>query len=167
MPIAKIEVDEYECAKCGYKWISRINGINKPRPIRCAKCKLWDWNEGYIDYSERLSRDRIRRKFSRFKSGMFGTFRNVDGDVERLLVWRPSVEDMELILEPMCYLYGDGNAGKIKYDKKSKKYKCVIDSKASAKADGNQLQVSKQLIEYFTERYIAPYRQQQTEIAKP
>jgi hypothetical protein len=159
MPITRVEVDEYECAKCGYKWISRVNGKDNPRPIRCAKCKRWDWNEGYIDIQERYYRDRLRHKFSRFKAGMFGTFRNVDDDVETLLVYRPTVEDMRLILEPMCYLFGDGHAGKIKYDKKSQKYKCVIDNDASSKAEENQLQVSKQLIEYFLEIYTAPYRQ--------
>jgi hypothetical protein len=57
----------------------------------------------------------------------------------------------------MCYRFGEGYAGKIKYDKKRKRYHCVWDSKASAKAEENELQVSKQLVEYFTEKYIAPY----------
>jgi hypothetical protein len=160
MPITRIEVDEYECAKCGYKWISRINGLNKPRPIRCAKGKRWDWNEGYIDSLERWTRDRIRRKFGRFRTNMFGG-RNlvVDDVIERLLVWRPSVYDMRLILTPMSYLYGDGNAGTIKFDKKSKKYKCLIDKNASSKAEENERQVSKQLVEYFLEKYSVPYQQ--------
>jgi hypothetical protein len=89
---------------------------------------------------------------------MFGTFRNVDDDVEKLLVYRPSVEDMRLILEPTCYGFGEGDAGKIKYDEKHKKYKCVINSKASDEAVKTQHQISKQLVEYFTEKYRAPYQ---------
>jgi hypothetical protein len=27
------------------KWISRTNGVSKPTPIRCAKCKRWDLKE--------------------------------------------------------------------------------------------------------------------------
>jgi len=39
MPISKIEVDEYECLRCGYKWINRINDKDGAVPDRCAKCK--------------------------------------------------------------------------------------------------------------------------------
>ena len=46
MPIHKIEVSEYECAHCGYKWINRVNGKNGTVPQRCAKCKRSAWNTG-------------------------------------------------------------------------------------------------------------------------
>jgi hypothetical protein len=47
MPIHKIEVSEYECSHCGYKWINRVNGKDGPMPQRCAKCKRPNWDKGY------------------------------------------------------------------------------------------------------------------------
>ena len=90
---------------------------------------------------------------------MLGSTWNNDSDVSSLLALRPTVEDMHLILEPMCYLFEDGFAGKIKYDKKSNRYKCVYDKKISSIAEENQRQVSKQLIDYFFEKYSATYQQ--------
>jgi hypothetical protein len=52
MPINKIEVVEYECIKCGYKWINRVNGKDGITPIRCAKCKRTNWSEGSITPKE-------------------------------------------------------------------------------------------------------------------
>lgn len=46
MTIHRIEVDEYECELCHYRWINRVNGVDKPIPQRCAKCKRQDWDEG-------------------------------------------------------------------------------------------------------------------------
>lgn len=48
--------------KCGYKWINRINGKDKPIPVRCAKCKKRNWNreEDAISPEERGLRTRIR-----------------------------------------------------------------------------------------------------------
>jgi hypothetical protein len=45
MPIHRIEVSEYECRKCHYRWINRINGIDGTIPQRCAKCKRSTWNK--------------------------------------------------------------------------------------------------------------------------
>jgi hypothetical protein len=42
--IIKVEVNEYQCAKCGYKWINRVNDKDGPIPKRCAKCKMYNWN---------------------------------------------------------------------------------------------------------------------------
>ena len=44
MPITRIEVNEYNCMQCGYKWINRINGEDGPIPKYCAKCKRSTWN---------------------------------------------------------------------------------------------------------------------------
>jgi hypothetical protein len=44
MTILRIEVNEYECLLCGYKWINRVNGKDGPIPERCAKCKKYGWN---------------------------------------------------------------------------------------------------------------------------
>jgi hypothetical protein len=44
LPISRIEVNEYVCLLCGYRWINRVNGKNGPIPERCAKCKRYGWN---------------------------------------------------------------------------------------------------------------------------
>jgi hypothetical protein len=44
MPINKIQVSEYECIHCHYKWINRVNGKDGPIPKKCAKCKRMNWN---------------------------------------------------------------------------------------------------------------------------
>lgn len=45
MTISRVEVNEYRCIRCGYKWINRINGGDGPIPKRCAKCKKRNWND--------------------------------------------------------------------------------------------------------------------------
>ena len=61
MPIHRIEITEYECARCGYRWVNRINGKDGPVPIRCAKCKRTSWNRnGLIKNQENGLRRRIR-----------------------------------------------------------------------------------------------------------
>jgi predicted Zn-ribbon and HTH transcriptional regulator len=44
MTIYVIRFKEYECDKCGYRWINRINGKDGPIPERCVKCKRSNWN---------------------------------------------------------------------------------------------------------------------------
>jgi hypothetical protein len=44
MPIESIQVLEYECVRCGYKWVNRINGQDGPVPKKCARCKRLGWN---------------------------------------------------------------------------------------------------------------------------
>ena len=62
MTISKIKVNEYQCVKCGYKQINRINGKDGPIPDRCAKCKKQNWNKKEDDISpeERGLRTQIR-----------------------------------------------------------------------------------------------------------
>lgn len=50
MPIHEIQLKEYECTWCGYKWINRVNGKDRPIPTRCASCKRRAWEKGYEDY---------------------------------------------------------------------------------------------------------------------
>lgn len=111
MPCHKIEVNEYECAKCTYKWINRINGKDGPKPIRCAKCKRWDWEEGYLSNIEkRLRRDLLRiesveishptmlggRGFNIAPADLCATFLSVYP--------RPTVQELETVLNPISYL---------------------------------------------------------------
>jgi hypothetical protein len=53
VPSKKVMVTQYECAKCKYKWINWRNGKEGPKPKRCAKCKKWDWDEGYKSRTEK------------------------------------------------------------------------------------------------------------------
>lgn len=39
MSTQKIQVSEYTCGRCGYRWINRNNGKDELIPKRCAKCK--------------------------------------------------------------------------------------------------------------------------------
>jgi hypothetical protein len=63
MPTHIIQVSEYECGHCGWKWISRINGKDRPVPLKCAKCKRPNWNypaEDTLGYTERGLRARLQ-----------------------------------------------------------------------------------------------------------
>jgi hypothetical protein len=65
MPIHKIQVSEYECVHCGYKWINRVNGQDRPMPKNCAKCKRFHWNgkgegSGYNPITPRERSMRVR-----------------------------------------------------------------------------------------------------------
>jgi len=111
MPCHKIEVIECECAKCSYKWINRINGKDGRKPIRCAKCKRWDWEEGYISISEkRLRRDLLRiESVETTHTTMFGETRiNIaptDLCTSFLSIYpRPTVQELEIVLNPISYL---------------------------------------------------------------
>jgi hypothetical protein len=46
MPMYKVVVTEYDCVKCGHKWINRVNGVDGPIPQRCSRCKRSNWNRG-------------------------------------------------------------------------------------------------------------------------
>jgi hypothetical protein len=60
MTISRIEVNEYKCILCNYKWINRINGKDGPIPKRCGKCKARNWDEGKMSPKENGLRRRIR-----------------------------------------------------------------------------------------------------------
>ena len=60
MPVSKIQVNEYHCIKCGYKWINRINGKDGSIPTRCAKCKTSNWDRNAISPKENGLRRRIK-----------------------------------------------------------------------------------------------------------
>jgi preprotein translocase subunit Sss1 len=57
MPTHNIQVIEYECTKCNYRWINRVNGKEQPKPKRCARCKRPGWDEGWMSDEEK----RLRR----------------------------------------------------------------------------------------------------------
>jgi hypothetical protein len=62
MPIHTIQVTEYECGHCGWKWINRINGNDdRPIPLKCPKCKRLNWNDPLYDkvYDRGLAETRV------------------------------------------------------------------------------------------------------------
>jgi hypothetical protein len=58
--ISQVEVNEYQCILCKYKWINRVNGKDGQIPSRCAKCKARRWNEGKMTAEENGLRRRLR-----------------------------------------------------------------------------------------------------------
>jgi hypothetical protein len=73
--------------------------------------------------------------------------------VNTLLIYRPSIEDMQLILEPMCYLFRNDAVKDIIYDKKKGILYNAYKHGKTGKAFEYQKQLSIQLIEYFIEKY--------------
>ena len=61
MPIQRIEISEYQCIHCSYKWINRANGKDGPIPKKCARCKRPNWNAGnYMSPKEVGLRRRVQ-----------------------------------------------------------------------------------------------------------
>jgi hypothetical protein len=110
VPFRKVEVTEYQCAKCSYKWINRINGKEGPKSKRCPKCKKWDWDEGRLSrVGKRLRRDLLKIEVNEIK------YRTIDGtglypiptDICAKFLSispRPTEEELETVLNPICYL---------------------------------------------------------------
>jgi hypothetical protein len=107
MPMNKVEVMEYECIQCRYKWINRVNGVDGAIPKRCAKCKKLNWNRrittpeeiGFrrrIGYLKTLYRDQtcywgLRDNYKiDWPEGLIEKFLNLDP--------RPTIADLERVL---------------------------------------------------------------------
>ena len=105
MPIHEIRVKEYECTRCGYKWISRINGMDRPLPTRCANCKRRAWEKGFEDYvtpEEEGLRRRIKNleKLYKYESrdwpnGLSEEFLKIKP--------RPTIEELKQVFYPLGY----------------------------------------------------------------
>lgn len=104
MGVTRIEVDEYTCELCGYKWISRVNGQDRPKPKRCAKCKDQRWEKGALSYRERKFHDIIRHRFGYYEAIKHHAGWQLEDNAKRFLAARPSVEELEIVAEPMVYL---------------------------------------------------------------
>lgn len=74
MGISTVQVKEYECERCGWKWVRRINGKDlEGRPSGCAQCKsdLWDYprknkallSSYYWLYLHKNCKDFIKQRF--------------------------------------------------------------------------------------------------------
>jgi hypothetical protein len=112
MPSHEIKVIEYECAKCGHRRINRVNGKDGPKPTRCAKCKRWDWEEGYLSLNEKRLRSRLRDREGKWhtSSAYFGDLgRNSWCETTELydkfvnIHPKPTIEEFETVIDPICY----------------------------------------------------------------
>jgi hypothetical protein len=103
MPISMVEVKEFRCAKCGYKWVNRVNGRDGPLPKRCAKCKKHGWNDesGNITPEENGLRRRIK--------GYKDVYHNWSGELTEKffnLHPRPTIKDLRRVVYPPGLLIG-------------------------------------------------------------
>lgn len=98
MPERRIEAIEYECYRCGYKWISRIE---KPKPRHCSKCKHPEWDYPRMSRQEKYLRNRLRRMDGEIKIGMFGNSYLVNSPICNQFLYtdpRPTEEELIYIL---------------------------------------------------------------------
>jgi hypothetical protein len=111
MPCHKIEVTEYQCAKCWYRWINWQNGKEGPKPKRCSRCKRRDWEEGYLSRMQKqLRRDLLKIEGNQIKyATVFGdtAFISIPADIcaTFLSIYpRPTEKELRIVLNPICYL---------------------------------------------------------------
>lgn len=89
---------------------------------------------------ERQYRERLRLTIGKLKvSKEQGTYWSTDDSLRRLLSYRPSIEDMKLILRPMSYLSEDNRLS-------------IFDDK-SLERERYFISLQQQLIEYFLDKY--------------
>lgn len=167
MGIMQIQVNEYRCQLCGYRWINRVNGKDGPIPKKCAKCKHQDWNKGRIDPREKHWANAVRKRFGywHYHNGIFAAIGNwrVARNALRYLEQRPPIEEMKLLLKPMSYLYT------YRQTTKSKTW-CVptfpdtkhVDEQATMKAHQYEKQVSLQLLKHFMLQRGIEYNEEET-----
>src|SRR5262249_16550974 len=163
MPINRVEVDEYECVLCGYKWINRVNGKDGPIPKRCAKCKHQHWEKGHIDPLEQSWRDAVKQRFGYFyyhHSGMSNGGWRIERNAARYLERRPSINEIKILLHPMSYLHT--------FDPSIRKQKfrsgCVpasdgkhVDIERTKKAHQYERELSRQLLKDLMAERRIPY----------
>ena len=179
MPVNIVQVREYECIKCGYKWINRKNGQDQPVPKRCAKCKQ-DWDRENISKKESRYRYKLRFTVGEYKSHpLRPNYWRTDAKVDELLKYRPTIKDMKVIIQPMSFLFdNDVKSSRVLYDdrygywllqklnlssmKELERLRQFYEDhyiKDISKIRDYKLQLSRRLVEYFLEKYSAPYRQ--------
>lgn len=99
MPQRLIEAIEYECERCGYKWINRRE---KPKPRYCAKCKHPKWDSTRMSRYEKALRYRVRRLDGMIKIGeMFGNRYLVNTDICTRFLYtepRPTIEELTHVI---------------------------------------------------------------------
>jgi len=102
--------------------------------------KAEDYDDTSIPNEERRYRERLRLTIGKLKvSKEQGTYWSTDDSLRRLLGYRPSIEDMKLILRPMSYLSEDNRLS--------------IFNDKSLEHESYFISLQKQLIEYFLDKY--------------
>jgi len=97
-------------------------------------------DDATIPKEERQYRERLRLTIGKLKvSKEQGTYWSTDDSLRRLLSYRPSIEDMKLILRPMSHLSED-NQLSIFNDKSLERERYFIS-------------LQQQLLEYFLDKY--------------
>jgi hypothetical protein len=102
MPIYKINVKEYSCAHCGYRWINRTNGKDGPIPKNCARCKRSNWNSG-VSQRTRLQENGLRRRIKGFKEiyALANNYFNRDKyGITETIIWSEELTEKFLNLTP-------------------------------------------------------------------
>jgi hypothetical protein len=168
MGITRIEVNEYTCELCGYKWVNRINGEDRPIPKRCAKCKHQHWEKGHIGALEQRYRDAVKKRFGYFHyiGGMFHGGWQTEKNVKLYLQRRPSVVEMKVLLHPMSYLYKSTRPGSFKHGTGAVPAHDMkhVDVEATKEAHEYEKQLSRQLLkEFMTQRGI-PYDENEAKV---
>ena len=114
MPIQRIEISEYQCIHCSYKWINRANGKDGPIPKKCARCKRPNWNAGnHMTPKEVGLRRRVQKLYKVYHDSVWrlidplpdlSTF-SVDDYLDRKVVAkflnldpRPTIEELRHVL---------------------------------------------------------------------
>lgn len=100
MPIHQIQVNEYECAWCGYKWINRVNGKDGDTPSKCAKCKRSAWINGKSDIMTSEEKG-LRQRIKHF-AGLYSndTWHWKWPDEDWYIDWPADLSDKFLNIEP-------------------------------------------------------------------
>jgi hypothetical protein len=91
MTISRIEINEYECQRCGYKWTNRVNG----------KDGLIPWNRDYYTPKEVGLRRRIKqlKKFYKYNIPASDYTWN-EKIVEEFLSTRPTISELKTVFRP-------------------------------------------------------------------
>ena len=77
-----------------------------PKPTRCAKCKRWDWDEGYLSHAEKqLRRGILQIESTPTRHGNLLPSITTDICATFLSLYpRPTLEELETVLHPLYYL---------------------------------------------------------------
>lgn len=163
MTISRIEVNEYACQRCGYKWTNRVNGKDGPIPKNCGKCKSATWNRDYFTPKEVGLRRRIKelKNFYKYKI-QDDEYTWNEKVVEEFLSTRPTVSELKTVFRPpnslmsaesqhvagrtnFCYYPDPDNPKYLKFD--GEKYRRILKREAIQRQEIMQQIIKKRLEE--------------------
>lgn len=101
-----------------------------------------DVKASILNEEERQYRERLRLTIGQLKADREqGTYWSSDDNLRKLLRYRPSIDDMKLILRPMSYL------------SEGKRKRLSIFDDRSLKRERRFISLQKQLIEHYLDKY--------------